>query len=70
MAITLPSVSIQDDAKAQRIMAAFDSDPANYREWLRGALLDEVLKREAAGLRDQLNSQINTARDDLSTTFG
>lgn len=69
MAITLPSITIQDDIKAQRILVAFNSDPSEFRQWLRSALLDEVLRREAAAIREDANSQINTARDGLATTF-
>jgi hypothetical protein len=58
MALTLPTLTVQDDAKADRLIAAFKPHPdatqqetaQAYRRWLKEALVDEVIRREAASL--------------------
>lgn len=54
MAVTLPTLTIQNDTLAQRALAAFNSDPAEYRAWLRSALVDEVIRRENEPLKAQM----------------
>lgn len=54
MAVTLPTIQIANDTLANRALAAFNSDPAEYRAWLRSALVEEVVRRENLVLREQM----------------
>ena len=55
---SLPSISITQ-AQLDKCVAAF-TDAAGYRAWLKAALRDEVLRREAR----RLDEEANTAKRD------
>jgi hypothetical protein len=66
MAVVLPTFTIQDDAKANRILTAFHNDATEYRDWLKQALLQEVTRRESTVLQQQ----IQQLRQELSEFLG
>lgn len=61
MAVTLPTFTITDPAKEDRLLNAFKPTPqstkaeasAEYQRWHKAALLGEVLRRERAARRAQ-----------------
>lgn len=70
MATTLPTITIQDDAVAQRLLAAFtgqtdaNGNPLTaaqaYRRWLRDELVRYVVATEATGSKDSLTASVPT----------
>lgn len=61
---TLPTFTITDD-QANRILAAF-GDVATYKQWLKRQIIQEVLRHEAKGMRDQVEGQIASMQDQVS----
>lgn len=55
---TLPTLTVTDQTLYQRLVAAFHSDPAEYKAWLKNALRDEVQRREAQAIIDQANANV------------
>jgi hypothetical protein len=54
----LPTLTITDQAKYDRVVAAFESSPARYKAWLRNALQIEVIRRETRALQDSVNAEM------------
>ncbi len=60
---TLPTITVTDTQLA-KCVAAF-TDAAGYRTWLKAALRDEVLRREAR----RLDEAANTAKRDALAAY-
>lgn len=65
---TLPTITITDQATFDRLMAAFNSDPAAYKTWLRNAIKAEVARREIEKIRNDADIAA-TAKSSELTTF-
>lgn len=61
----LPTLTIPTGPGWDRVLAAFHGDAAEYKAWLRRTVLAEVLNREAASMRDTLDTQIQTSADQI-----
>lgn len=68
MALTLPTLTIQDDAVAQKVLVAFSGtmDPATgaeltppqaYKRWLRAQLIEYVAQMRTQELADARRAQ-------------
>lgn len=74
MALTLPTITINDPVKEARIIAAFKPTPdsttaeaaAAYREWLVNSLTIEVIQREITAVYQQAGIQIQQKRDEIT----
>lgn len=62
---TLPTLTISDMAIWNRLLAAFNSDPAAYRDWLKKELAQYVLdyetNQQVAQRKTELTDGVNTA---------
>lgn len=75
MALTLPTVTVNDPNKEARLLAAFKPTPtstnaeaaAAYKQWLVKAITQEVIQREVAALRTQTDADVQQAAQELST---
>lgn len=65
MALTLPTLTINDPAKEARLLAAFDNSPAEYRVWLKRALVREVIKREQEAVSEQAATEMVAIQDSV-----
>lgn len=61
----LPTVTVNDPAKWDRLLAAFQGDAAEYKAWLTNAVKDEVLRREAETLRATMDAEIDRRREEV-----
>lgn len=64
MALTLPTFTITEQAKIDRLLAAF-TDAAGYKEWLKQAIITEVRDREARKMMEQNAQQIQANNQSL-----
>ena len=60
---TLPTLTITNAAKWDRVLAAFHSNPEDYKAWLRAALIQEVLDREVNTMVEQKKTETGTLMD-------
>lgn len=64
---TLPTLTINDTATWNRLLAAFNSDPAAYKAWLKDTLTDYVVSVEAR--RDMISRRTEVQQQmDSNTT--
>lgn len=61
----LPTLNISDQTIYNRLVAAFNSSPAEYKSWLKQALRDEVISRETRTILAAAESQANARMDEL-----
>lgn len=61
----LPSISVTA-AQATRLLGVF-TNAAGYQKWLKQALLDETLRREARRLHEIANTQVKAGLDSLAS---
>lgn len=62
----LPTLDVTDPTTYNRLVAAFHSDPAEYKTWLKRALADEVQRRESATIIDTANAQVAQNAADIA----
>jgi hypothetical protein len=72
MALTLPTFTLNDPTTETRLMAAFDQDPnltaaQEYKRWLKGAIIAEVQRREAAMVQINAANEITTKNQETTT---
>lgn len=63
----LPGLGIADQAMFERVFSAFNNSPTEFKTWIREALKDEVLRREARLVQQQADVDIESRRNQLNT---
>lgn len=61
----LPIMAVNNAPVYARLVAAFNSDPEEYRTWLRRALVLEVLERERAAIKESAREEARTRSEEL-----
>lgn len=61
----LPTVSIDDQTKWDRVFAAFNGSAADYKTWLVAAVKDEVMLREAKAIRAKAEADLDANREQI-----
>lgn len=67
---TLPTLTVNDQTIYDRLVAAFHSDPNEYKTWLKQALANEVQRREASSIISQANAQVAQNAADITAAVG
>lgn len=61
----LPTLNIANQTTYNRLVAAFNSNPEEYKAWLKQALRDEVISRETRVILSAAEAQANARMEEL-----
>lgn len=66
---TLPSITINDQTKFDRIVAAF-GNAETYRAWLKQQIIDQVARVESQKILDQRDAEADAKYKEAQSTLG
>jgi hypothetical protein len=63
---SLPTLNIADQVKWDRVFAAFNGSPTEYKAWLREAVRAEVERREVSAISASADAQYQAKAAELA----